>query len=178
MSIRLESIDAHPAFFPLWNCPSMPRLLFKLRSSPCYRLHLELTQYDETLRQAASTVCNVNFDYTGWQQSTLSVAQGGRGLSSAESVSLLAYASSISATRQPVCQILQDAFESCPTSEGDSVAERRTGMGHEIITTDKKQFQRYWSSAVHEALFRSFKAGAPPSRLARNLTAGQCHSSD
>ena len=43
MSIRRDPIDAHPAFFLLRNCLSMPRLLFKLRSSPCYRLHAELT---------------------------------------------------------------------------------------------------------------------------------------
>ena len=123
-------------------------------------------------------VCNVKFDDTGWQQSTLPVAQGGLGLSSAVNVSLPAYASSLSATRQLVGQILQDVFESCPTSEVDSVAERWTELGHELITTDKKPFQRYWSSAVHKALFHSLKAGAPPSRLARILTAAQGHSGD
>ena len=132
MSDRLESIDAHPAFF-LRNYLSMPRLLFKLRISPCYRLHAELTQFDETLWQAASTVCIVNFDDTGWQQSTLPVAQGGLGLSSAVNVSLPAYTSSLSATRQLVGQILQDVFESYPTSEVDSVAERWTALGHEEL---------------------------------------------
>ena len=53
-----------------------------------------------------------------------------------------------------------------------------TELGHELITTDKKPFQRYWSSAVHKALFHSLKAGAPPSRLARILTAAQGHSGD
>ena len=141
-------------------------------------MHVELTQFDETLRQAASTVCNVNFDDTGLQQSTLPFAQGGLGLSSAVNVSLPADASPLSSTRQLVGQILQDVFESCPTSEVDSVAERWTELGHELITTAKKPFQRYWSSAVHEALFHSLKAGAPPSRLARILTAAQCHSGD
>ena len=37
----------------------MPRLPLKLRRSPCYRLLAELTQFDRTLRQASSTVCNV-----------------------------------------------------------------------------------------------------------------------
>ena len=106
MSSRLESIDAHPAFFLLRNFLSMPRLLFKLRSSPCYRLHAELTQFDKTLRKATSTVCNVKLDDTGWQQSTLPVAQGDRGLSTAVNISLPAYASSLSATRQLVGQIL------------------------------------------------------------------------
>ena len=110
MSSRLESIDAHPAFFLLRNFRSIPRLLFKLRCSPCYRLHAELAQFYKTSQQSASTVCNVNFDDTGWQQSTLPVAQGGLGLSSAVNVSLPAYASSLSATRQLVIQILQVAF--------------------------------------------------------------------
>ena len=174
MSSLLESIDAHPAFFLLRNCLSMPRLLFKLRSSPCYRLHAELTQFDKALRHAASTVCNVNFDDTGWQQSTLPVAHGGLGLSSAASVSLPAYTSSLSTTRQFVSQILQDVSESCLTFEVDSVAE----LGHKLITMDNKQFQRYWSSAVLESLIHSLKAGAPPSLLARLLTAAHGHSGD
>ena len=66
ISSRLESIDAHPAFFLQRNCLLIPHLLFELRSSQCYRLHSELTQFDETLRQTASTVCNINFGDTGW----------------------------------------------------------------------------------------------------------------
>ena len=89
-----------------------------------------------------------------------------------------AYASTLSATRQLVGKILQDVFESCPTSEVDSVAECWTELGDELITTDKKPFQRYWSSPVLEALFHSLYAGAPPSRLARILTAAQGHSGD
>ena len=65
MSSRLEYVDAHPAFFVLRNCLSMPHLFSKLISSPCYRLHAELTQFDKTSWQAASTVCNVNGDDTG-----------------------------------------------------------------------------------------------------------------
>ena len=53
-----------------------------------------------------------------------------------------------------------------------------TALGHKLITTDKKPFQRYWTSAVHEALLCSLKAGAPPSRLARILTAAQGHPGD
>ena len=93
-------------------------------------------------------------------------------------LSLPAYASSLSATRQHVGKILQDVFEFCPTSEVDSVAERWTELGHKLIMMYKKPLQRYWSSAIHEALFRSLKADSPPSRLARILTAAQGHSGD
>ena len=141
----------------------MQRLLFKLRGSPCYRLHSELTLFDNTLRQAASMAFNVKFNDTGWQQSTLPVAQGGLRLSSAVNISLPAYASSLSATRQLVSQILQDVFEFCPTSEVDSIAVHWTAMRHKPITTDKNPFQRYWSSTVHAVLFRSLKSVAQSS---------------
>ena len=84
----------------------------------------------------------------------------------------------LSATRQPVSQLLLDVLESCPSSEVDSVAERSTELGHELITTDKKPFQRYWASAVYEALCCYLKSGAPPSRLARILTDAQRHLGD
>ena len=160
MSSRLESFEFKNAFFLLRNCPSMPRLLFKLISSPCYRQHSELTQLDETLRQAASTVCNVNLDDTGRKRSTHAVALGGFGLSSAVNVPSPAYASNLCASRPLVSQILED--ESGPTSEVDSVAERWTEQGHELTTADKKPFLRYWSTAVHEALFRNLKANGLP----------------
>ena len=89
-----------------------------------------------------------------------------------------AYASCLSATRQLFGQILQDVFESCPTSEVDSVAERWIELGREPITTDKKSFQQYWSIDVHETLFRFLKADAPPSRLACIFTVAQGHSGD
>ena len=61
MSSRLESINAYNAFFLLQNCLSMPRLLYKLRSSPYYRLLSKLTQFDKTLRQTASTISNLRY---------------------------------------------------------------------------------------------------------------------
>ena len=51
-------------------------------------------------------------------------------------------------------------------------------MGHKLITTEKKPFQQNWSSAVHEALFRSLKDDTLHSRLACILTAAQGHSGD
>ena len=114
------------------------------------------------IAQTASMVCIVNFDDTVWHQSTLPVAQGGLGFFSAINFPLPANVSPLSAIMQLVGQILEDVFECCPTFEVDSVVERWTEVGHELITMDKKPFQRYWSSAVHEVLFRSLKAGFHP----------------
>ena len=175
---RLSIIDAHHAFFLLRHSFSMLLLLFKLRRLPCYSLHSELTQFDESLLHAASTVCNVKLNDAGWLQSTLPVELGDLGLSSEVNVSLPAYASSICATRKLVGQILQDVLEFSPASEVESVAERWTVFGHEPITTDNKPFQWYLTTFVHEALFHALIADVPPCRLAHIMTAAQGHSGD
>ena len=116
---------------------------------------LPVTLRTDTIRQdiAASAVCNVMFNDSGWQQSTLSVARGGLGLSSAANVSLPAYASSLGATRHLVHQILQDVLESCPAYEVDAVAEHWTALGHEPIMTNKKPFQLHWPSGAYRLYY-------------------------
>ena len=108
-----------------------------------------------------------------WFQSTLPVARGDLSLSSEVNVLLPAYAFFLSGTRQLVGLIRNVIYESCQTSEVDSVAECWTALGHDRITTDKKPFQRCWSAVAHESLFCTFKAAAPPNRLARVVTAAQ-----
>ena len=92
-------------------------------------------------------------------------------------MSLPAYASSLCATRQFIGQI-KGILKSCPTSEVDSVVELLTALGHEQITTDKRLFQRYWSTAVQEALFRTTKPDASDTILVCIVKAAQGHSGD
>ena len=92
-------------------------------------------------------------------------------------MSLPAYASSLSATRQFIGQI-NGILKSCPTSEVDSVVELWTALGHEQITTDKRLFQRHWSTAVQKALFRTTKPDASDAGQVYIVTAAQCHSCD
>ena len=82
------------------------RVYFSSLEAHCATLRTDTVRRDI----AASTVCNVKFDDTGWQQSTLPVAQGVLALSSAVNVSLTVYASSLCATKQPISQISKDVF--------------------------------------------------------------------
>ena len=62
MFSRLLLIDSHPALFLLLNCFSIPKLLYILRSAPCYESPDELGKIDGILRKCAVDICNVHFD--------------------------------------------------------------------------------------------------------------------
>src|SRR5664279_5500906 len=46
---RLKKLNTHDAFYLLKNCFSLPKLMYTLRSAPCYDSQL-LNQYDDTIR--------------------------------------------------------------------------------------------------------------------------------
>ena len=125
----------------------------------------------DAVQQAASTVCNVKFDNTVCQLSIFPIAQGGVGLSSTVNVSLPAYASNLSVTRQLVSQILQVVFEFCPTAEVDSVVELHSGTNQLRRTRSHSK-----TIMVYGCPCRDLKSDASPSRLAHIITAAQSQS--
>ena len=97
MFSRLLPIDSHPALFLLRNCFSIPKLLYILRSAPCYESPDELGKIDGILRKCAVDICNVHFDDTGWRIATLPIRFGGLGLRSVSDIFEVAYLTSIHA---------------------------------------------------------------------------------
>ena len=63
---RLHQLNTHTGLFLLKNAFSLPRLIFLLRSSPCYRHSDDLAAYDECTRNITESISNVQFDDTGW----------------------------------------------------------------------------------------------------------------
>ena len=106
MSSRLLLIGSHPALFLLRNCFSIPKLLYILRSAPCYESPDELGKIDGILRK-----CNVHFDDTGWRVATLPIRFGGLGLRSVSDISEVAYLASMHATEGLVKKILSNFSE-------------------------------------------------------------------
>ena len=75
-------------FFMLKNCFSLPKLLYFLRTSTCFNHPALLDEYNKTVRDGLSKVCNVNFDNISSTQLALPAEMGGLGVSSA---SILAF---------------------------------------------------------------------------------------
>ena len=57
---KLQGIDAHYALFLIKNCLYMLRLLYVLRTSPCFKLCEKLQRLDNYLRASLESICNVS----------------------------------------------------------------------------------------------------------------------
>ena len=92
---RLKRLTAHDALLLLRNCFALPKLMYILRTAPCFRLPA-LQSYDDCLREIVSHVTNNNMERgdSAWEQATLPVGLGGLGIRSAVDVAPSAYLSS------------------------------------------------------------------------------------
>ena len=100
-----------PHFSYFQNAFSCPKLLYTLRSAPCYHLHDSLFNMDEELKTCVQTICNINPDELSWQQLTLPVRHGGLGLTTPIDVALPAFISSVTAGKTLTSEILSNFTE-------------------------------------------------------------------
>jgi len=173
---RLKLIDAHPALFLLSRCFTIPKLLFTLRSAPCFRLPNKLSEIDNTIRCGASDILNVDFDDTGWIQATLPLRHGGLGLRAVSDVALPAYAASLHGSRPLVESILQNTLECSLTPETDSVTASWAEAGHSI--PENPAVQRNWDSTSSVGRFTALQERSDQRRRACLEAAKQPHSGD
>ena len=92
LASRLTTLGAHDALFLLKNCFGMPKLLYTLRSAPCYQSSI-LTQYDTVIRQTLQLILNLDLTESVWNQATLPVSRGGLGVRLATDLTLPAFLS-------------------------------------------------------------------------------------
>ena len=171
---RLKLIDSHPALFLLCNVLALPRLLFTLRSAPCYALTSSLQNFDEIVRCAAESICNVIFDGPGWSQATLPVSLGGIGLRCASDLALPAYASSIHASQSLSNEILHNLPEfSVDHAVSDTMAVWQD-IGLDIPVNKCKQ--RSWDMPLCISKVGKVKEDLDQHRLACFAAASQPYS--
>ena len=99
MGDRLQYITAHDGILLLRNSFSIPKLLYVLRTSPCF-LSSDLIAYDAVLKSIVSNVTNIHFgdEDPAWTQATLPVRYGGLGFRSAVQLAPSAYLASAAAS--------------------------------------------------------------------------------
>ena len=84
MGDRLQFFSAHDAFLLLKHSFALPKLLYNLRTSPCF-LSPVLQEYDKSLMSILGQITNLLLSEDGhaWTQATLPVKMGGLGVRSA-----------------------------------------------------------------------------------------------
>jgi len=81
---NLELIEPHQAFFILKNCLSIPKLIYILRSAPCFKCKEELEVFDTAIKTNMEKIFNVSFGEENWSQASLPIRHAGLGLCSAQ----------------------------------------------------------------------------------------------
>ena len=127
MGDRLQHLRAHDAILLLRHALAIPKLLYSLRTSPCFASS-ELVTYDNVLRATTSSVTNTHLGEqdSSWIQATLPVKYGGLGIRSAVQLAPSAFLASAAASSNLVHQILPDRLRGASyTSREEALAAWR-----------------------------------------------------
>ena len=103
---NLELTEPHQAFFILKNCVSIPKLIYLLRSAPCFKCTEELAVFDTAIKTNMEKICNGSFGEENRSQASLPIRHAGLGLRSAADLSLSCFLSSSHACKGLVNRLL------------------------------------------------------------------------
>ncbi|XP_029654873.1 uncharacterized protein LOC115228431 [Octopus sinensis] len=174
MSCNLGIINSHSALFLLRNCFAIPKLLFTLRSAPCFANPESLSRFDHSLRTCLESICNAPFDDLGWEQAILPISHGGIGARSATDLFLPAFLSSTHATSTLVQEILQPFSESSLDTESVAAKSRWLGLSLELPQNPHAQVE--WDRILCDQKLNNLKPKLNQHRLACLLAASQPYS--
>ena len=110
LSEIVTTLDAHYAFYLLKNCFILPKLLYFLRTSPCYEELDILQQYDSIILKSLSKICNVNFNESSYIQAILPASKGGIGIASASQIALPSFLASATGAKCVLSCILPEDY--------------------------------------------------------------------
>ena len=131
MGERLQHIFTHDAFLLLRHSFALPKLLYTLRTSPCF-LSPSLQLYNDALSSIMSSVFNIDFHSNdpAWLQATLPVKCGGLGIRSAVQLAPSAFLASAAGSSDLVHQILPSHLQGTHIPSLDAAATLWS-LGHD-----------------------------------------------
>ena len=108
---RLPLLSTHDAYLLLRHSSALPKLLYCLRTAPCF-LSPQLQQYDAVLKTIMCNTFNIylSSDHSVWTQAVLPIRHGGLGIRSVVQLAPSAYLASAAASSTLVDQILPPQF--------------------------------------------------------------------
>jgi hypothetical protein len=173
---RLKLISAHDALVLLKNSLSAPKLQYTLRAA-CCEGHNLLTTFDNMLRSALCSICNVTLTDEQWLQASLPVRAGGLGIRRVSSLAPSAFLASAAGTRDLQDLILRrtersadDVFDRCLVSQlskfpmlppSGSAAGKQQAWDKAVVEAEFNILVNRYTNANHKA--RLIAAAAPHS---------------
>ena len=115
MGQRLSLLHSHDALCLLRNAFTLPKLLYVLRTSPCFQSSL-LLALDNLQRALLESICNVHLSDQAWTQASLPIKRGGLGIRSFTMLAPSAFLASAAGSYQITTRILPPSMTNteCP----------------------------------------------------------------
>ena len=174
MVARLSLIDQHQAFVLLKNSFAIPKLTYLLRSSRSFEQVDLLQEFDNTLKNAMSSLMNIEFSEDAWTQASLPARAGGLGIRKSEDIALPCFISSALSASTLVEAILSSVTDLAPF-EVSAEVDTWKARGQDLTEpTNESGFrQRAWDSPQIEFLQKTLLDKADQFARARLLASAQ-----
>jgi len=176
LTTQLSGLSFHEGFFLLGHALAMPKLMFLLRSSPCF-CSSSVGSFDRELRSALSHTTNCNFTDACWLQAGLPVRFGGLGIQRACNLAASAYLASLQASEQLSAVIFSPKAGLTENGLRDScLVSWRNVVGSSITLPASTAGQRGWTKPVYRVLLDSLIASSSGVDRAMLLAVSSPHS--
>ena len=162
---RLESLDHHDALFLLKNVFHIPKLLYFLRTAPCFSSPI-LKAFDDTMKSCLEAITNCCLDDQAFSQASLPVKLGGLGIRRAEDLSLPAFISSSFKTTSITEQLLSIEHAAPFAAQLSEAVAMWKALDSQLIEPSTKGVQKNWDLPVAEVKLKALikETSSPVSR--------------
>ena len=173
MGERLQHLSTHDAIILLRHSFALPKLLYCLRTSPCFLSPL-LQTYDDLLKSITSAIININFSENdlAWTQATLPVNFGGLGIRSAVQLAPSAFLASAAASSVLVQRLLPPHLKNSPTPYLED-AKAQWSLGHDLSPPEgpTQRSQKAWDTLRVSEIADNLLGSAQDTRSRAHLLA-------
>ena len=172
MGSRLCLLTKHDAILLLRHCIATPRVLYTLRTAPCFRSPC-LEDFDLELRSILSTVLNINLDNDSvWSQATLPVRNGGIRVRRATQLAPSTFLPSVAGCSSLINQIVPQRLRNTPDlAIAEAVHVWSRGHNQPPPPTPENTKQRMWDGPCVQANFEALLSTATEPRSRARLLA-------
>ena len=166
-------LRAHDAFCLLRNVLTIPKVLYTLRTSPCF-LVPALHDFDSLLRSLLGTILDVNLSACAWTQVSLPVRAGGLGVRSSTQLAPSAYLALAAGCAHLVRQIwpLRLLNSPFPTAT-EALVVWQQGHKEPAPCTPDSSHQKAWDGPLVTAAAEALVREAPDELAQACLLASQ-----
>ena len=179
MGERLRHLRAHDALLLLRHSFAIPKLLYCLRSSPCF-LSPVLQEYDELLKSIVGDIVNIGFgdNDPAWSQASLPVSFGGLGIRSAVQLAPSAFLASAAACSDLIQLVVPSHLLGIPPP-GLSDAKALWSYGHNLSAPEgvAQRAQKSWDTVRVSVVSEALLENAPDDRSRARLLAASSRES-